>query len=276
MNPLLIRLTSDIPLMLDDRLLALASLTAADVQAAAHPAIGKMKAALAPSYTITNGVAVLPIIGALMQNPDPWSMAFGDAEDLGLLTEQVQKATADSEATAIVLRIDSPGGMMTGGIELADAVTAASKAKPVVAFTDSLCASLGYLVASQADEIVATRSAQVGSIGTILTVADWSKVYDAMGVKLHTFTNAEGTLKTLTPMNEERAAYLQGRADKAFAMFRNRVTAKRPDVKPDVMKGQLFTGEEGKRIGLVDRLGDLGFAVSVARNSARARGRSGG
>jgi signal peptide peptidase SppA len=245
----------------------------ADVQAAAHPVIAKMKEQLRPTYQIRNEVAVLPVSGVLMQNPDPWEMAFGGAEDLNALTELVGRATADPEAQAIVLNLDTPGGMMTGGVELADAVAAADKVKPVIAWTGSLAASLGYLIGSQASQFVATRSAQVGSIGTILSVTDFSALYEKFGVKVHTFTNKEATLKTVLPMNEERAAYLQGRADKAFAMFKGMVTAKRPDVNTDAMKGQVFTAAEGKRLGLVDRVGDLNFAVGLARSEARRRQR---
>jgi signal peptide peptidase SppA len=221
------------------------------------------------------GVAVLPVSGALMMNPDLWSMLIGQAEDLELLTEQVQKMAADPEVGAAILRLDTPGGMMTGGIELADAVAELTSRKPVIAWTGSLCASLGYLVASQASEIVATRSAQVGSIGTILSVMDWTEYLKGLGVKIHTFTNKEGSLKSILPMNEERSAYLQGRADSAFAMFRDMVKAKRPDVKDGTMKGQIFTAGEAQSLGLVDRIGDFNFALGLARQMARARSRSG-
>lgn len=274
MNRFLLRLTSEIPLMLDDRLVALSAMRPEDVQAAAHPAVAKAKAALAPQYTINNGVAVLPIEGGLMQKPDFWDMALGFEEDVDMLTELVARAGADADAESVVLKIDSPGGMLTGGIELADAVAAVAKKKPVVAWTGGMAASLGYMVASQAQIIVTTRSAQVGSIGTILSVADWSKLYEGLGVKIHTFTNKEATVKTVTPMNEERERYLQDRVDKAFGMFRSRVTAKRPQIGADSMNGKLVTGEEGKRLGMVDRIGDLNFAISVARAEARARKRN--
>lgn len=274
MNPFLIRLTHEIPFMLDERLVALAAMSnVGDVQGAAHPVIAKMKEQLRPTYQVRNEVAVVPISGVLMQNPNPWEMAFGDAEDLNALTDLVAKATADSEAQSIVLNLDTPGGMMTGGVELADAVAAANRVKPVVAWTGSLAASLGYLVGSQASQFVATRSAMVGSIGTVLSVTDFAGFYEKLGVKVHTFTNKEGSLKTVLPMNEERAAYLQSRADKAFAMFKGMVTATRPEVTADSMKGQVFTAAEGKKLGLVDRLGDLNFAVALARQEARRRQR---
>lgn len=276
MNPFLIRLTHEIPFMHDERLIALAALSpGGDVQAAAHPVIAKMKEQLKPTYQVRNEVAVVPVSGVLMQNPNPWEMAFGDAEDLNALTDLVVRATLDPEAQAIVLNLDTPGGMMTGGVELADAVASANKVKPVIAWTGSLAASLGYLVGSQASQFVATRSAMVGSIGTILSVTDFAGLYERFGVKVHTFTNQEGTLKTVLPMNEERAAYLQGRADKAFALFKGMVTATRPNVTADAMKGQVFTAAEGKKLGLVDRLGDLGFAVGLARQEARRRQRGG-
>lgn len=279
MNPFLLRLSTDVPMMLEDRLIALASMTAddvqkaANVQGAAHPGIAKFKEQLAPKYTLAaSGVAVLPVAGALMMNPDLWSMLLGQAEDLELLTEQVQRMAADSEVGAAVLRFDTPGGMMTGGIEFADAVAELNAKKPVIAWTGSLCASLGYLVASQASEVVATRSAQVGSIGTILSVMDWTEYLKGLGVKIHTFTNKEGTLKSILPMNEERSAYLQGRADSAFAIFRDMVKAKRPDVKDGTMKGQVFTAGEAQGLGLVDRIGDFNFALGLARQMARKRG----
>lgn len=274
MNPFLVRLATEIPFLVDDVLItAVASFEARSpgVMAAAHPQMEKMRKDLKPQCTMTDGVGVIPVSGVLMQKPDLYSAFFGEAEDPADIADLVNSAAKDPKCKAIVLNLDTPGGMMTGGVELADAVAEAAKVKPVVAWTGSLCASLGYLIASQCSAVISTRAAQVGSIGTILSVTDLSALYEKFGVKVHTFTNTEGTLKALTPMNDERATYLQGRADAAFATFKGMVSQARPGIKPESMKGQIFTGSEAVKNGMVDCIGSLPFAIEAAREMSSGK-----
>lgn len=277
MTPIHSRMLEDVPFVHAQSFnsLLVRSTNRLDPQAAEHPYFKRLREGLRPQMEKMGDVAVVPVMGALVRRPELIDLAYGDAEDTDQVRAMVAQAAADPEIKGILLNIDSPGGFYTGGPELADAVRAADQAKPVVAHTSGMMASLAYWVGSQASAIVASRSAAVGSIGVYITVYDFSAYLERLGVKVEVFKNTEGSLKALgvmgTSLSDEQRDYLRGRAQAGFNEFRKTVRATRPDVKDEAMQGQTFNGSEAKSMGLIDRVGDLNFALSVLRREMRFR-----
>jgi len=228
---------------------------------------------LAPKATLLgDGVAIVPMQGPIAHAPDVWDMMFDGVEDSRSILSMVNSVANNSDVKGVLLDINSPGGMVTGGTDIADAVKAMAKKKPVVAWSGGMMASLAYQIGSQATEVITSASASVGSIGTIITFADVSKALEQMGVKMEVITNKEAEFKGITQgvaLSESQRGYLQDRAQKAFDEFASMVTAKRPNVKDSSMRGQVFWGKEAKSAGLVDRIGDQGFALGILRQMAR-------
>jgi ClpP class serine protease len=97
----------------------------------------------------------------------------------------VSEPLADSDVKAIVLDVDSPGGVISGVAELAGELRGLrGGAKPIVAHADYLVASAAYWIASQADEIIATPSALVGSVGVYSMHVDQSGWLEQLGIKV--------------------------------------------------------------------------------------------
>jgi protease IV len=184
---------------------------------------------------------------------------------LGMLNE----CEDDSECKGVLLRMDTPGGMMVGGPEIADAVAKLRMSKPVVAHAGGVCASLGYMIASQANEVIANRSAIVGSIGVIASVANYTDLLSKMGIRFDVFTNKEAKFKAAgaigTNLSAEQRDNIQQSVDSAFTVFKSAVTSARPQVKPEAMQGQTYRGSEAQSVGLVDRVGGENYAMSVLK-----------
>jgi len=269
MKSFLRRLNSDIPLLNLSTLEFLIS-SHTDVQAAEHPFFQRIRADLAPKIEMKNGIAIVPVQGTLAYNPDAWEMLYDGVEDSRNVMTMIQHAAANPDVSGILLRMDTPGGMMLGGPEIADAVSAARASKPVVAHAGGLCCSLGYMIASQANEIVSNRSAIVGSIGVISSVTDYSKLLENLGIKFEYFTNKEAKFKGAgaigTSLTDDQRSQLQSQVDSAFGVFKTVVLSARPQVKLEAMQGQTFRGSEAKTLGLVDRIGDESFATGVLRS----------
>lgn len=268
MNTFRRRLGTDVPLMTMDVLVHLAGAgwTERDLQAAEHPYLKEMRSKMTPKVEMLGDVAIVPVQGALAYNPDPWEMVYG-VEDSRSVLKMVNEAAGNAEASAILLRMDSPGGMLLGGPEIADAITAATKQKPVVAHIGGMGASLGYMIAAQANYVVANRSALVGSIGVIASVVDYTAMLESMGIKMEYFVNKEAKFKAAgamgNPLTEDHREYFQDRVDSAFAMFKDMVLARRPQVGVETMRGQIFRGEEARQAGLVDAVGGENFALKM-------------
>jgi signal peptide peptidase SppA len=222
-----------------------------------------------PNVKVDNqGIATIAITGALMRSPSLYELFTGNAEDTDHVREAVNAVAGDSNVRGIVLAIDSPGGMFNGGPELADAVRAARHQKPVVAHVSGMAASLAYMIASEAHQIVASPSASVGSIGAIAAHVDISGMLGQFGVKVEVFRSAGADLKAPgvygTTLTEAQRETFQSTVDKVGSIFTGRVTQARPKARIAGLRGKMFLGDEAADLGLIDWAGDAALARALA------------
>jgi signal peptide peptidase SppA len=270
MNPFLKRLATDTPLLNTETLdwLSALSVSPDDIRLAEHPALKSIRQACATKLEMDGNVAIVPIQGTLAHNPDAMEVAVCGVEDSRHVVKMIEQADA-SKASGILLRMDTPGGMMLGGPEIADAVATARKSKPVVAHAGGYCASLGYMIASQANHVMANRSAIVGSIGVIASVADYTALLSRLGIKIEHLTNKDAKYKAVgaigTSLTDDHRDYLQAQLESAFGVFKSAVLSNRPLVRQSAMQGQTFRGSEAVGVGLVDSIGSESAALAMLK-----------
>lgn len=140
------------------------------------------------------------------------------------MNKQFNELSENSEIDTIVLHFRSGGGESTGLFEFANDINNSSKR--VIAFTDTMMASAAYLLGSAADVIVATPSAELGSIGVRMSIV---KVESPSNVEIHTFQ--AGGQKTFgdphIAITEAEKSFFQGRVDKMFKEFVSAVSVHR-------------------------------------------------
>lgn len=198
-------------------------------------------------------VARVVMRGTLMKG----TSSFGGTSTVQLRRD-IRQAAADPNVSGILLDIDSPGGTVAGTADLANEVKAARKRKPVWAHIDDLGASAAYWVASQADQVFANdKTALVGSIGTLMTVYDYSGQAEKEGVRPNVF--ATGPLKGAgtpgSPVSEEQRAYFQKLVDDSQASFDAAVRSGRGMTAAQlaaVRTGGVFTASEALDLKLID------------------------
>lgn len=213
-------------------------------------------------------VAVLPIMGTITHRASFITEASGFASTQKL-SRQFAELAADPEIRAIVLDVDSPGGTVPGVPELAEQIyRARTPDRPIVAVANSLAASAAYWLAASADEIVATPSATVGSIGVFSVHADLSRALDAEGVK-YTLISA-GKYKTegnpYEPMGEDAQAAQQAFVDAFYNRFvadvaRGRGVEDRA-VREGYGEGRVLGANAARSAGLIDRIGTLEATIA--------------
>lgn len=240
---------------------------------AEHPGLKALRESMRPKMTMReDGIAVLPIYGLLARRPAPFEMLFGGFEDSAALLEMVQRAAANPNVKGALFDVDSPGGFMQGGPEIADAVRTFG-GKPTVAFVGGDGASLAYWIASQAGAVVGSLSASVGGIGAFSTHVDQSRMLESLGIKVEVFKNKEADFKAAgvlgTSLTEPQRQHRQERIQDGFAQFRSAVKAARPQIKDDAMRGQTFEGAAAKKAGLVDAVGGMSFAIGLLKRQMR-------
>lgn len=209
-------------------------------------------------YMVLDGTAIIPIRGIMGKHLSSLEMMCG-ACSIDLVSAYLDEAMEDPSVSRILLRIDSPGGQVTGTPELADKVSSIRRAgeKDIIAFTDSLCASAAYYVASGCHYILCTRSAIVGSVGVVMSFVNFSKAYEQMGIEHNIFTtgNFKATGNPARQLTDEEKAWAQNHVEETFSDFRQAVIDGRgDDVSPEVWEAQIFEGPKAVEAGLVDEV----------------------
>ena len=184
-------------------------------------------------------------------------------------------AAKDAKVKAIVFRISSPGGSDTASEQILAGLRAAKAAgKPVVVSMGTYAASGGYWIASEASEIVSEPTTLTGSIGVFggkFALGDALARYgvDMRGLSVGgEFADAFAAGHPFTPA--QRAA-ISDWMDRIYAGFVQRVSTGRHlpvDRVREIAKGRVWTGEQAKGLGLVDRIGGFYDAVAEAKRLA--------
>jgi protease-4 len=186
----------------------------------------------------------------------------------------LREAAADDSVSAIVLRVNSPGGSVTASETIWREVKMARESgKPLVASMGAVAASGGYYVAMAADAIVANPATITGSIGVITGKLVVRGLKGRLGVASDTVrTNANADAWSAdAPFTPEQRAHREAEADLMYADFVDRVAEGRKLSIDDVdgaARGRVWTGADAAERGLVDELG--GFRAAVRRAKALA------
>lgn len=211
-------------------------------------------------YSVKNGIAHIPIKGILIKEVPRIFTFFGiQATSYLDIEQQVKQAVSDPKVKSIVLDVDSPGGLVSGVMETADAIRAAREIKPVTAVVDEIAASGAYWLASQASIITASRTAQIGSIGVFSVYVDYSDYAKKIGAKVHVIKSGEhkGMGVVGAPITEKQIAGIQNIIDQLAENFVDSVVMGRGKKKKDIEKcatGQIWLSGEAMSLGLIDNV----------------------
>jgi protease-4 len=192
--------------------------------------------------------------------------------------EQFERFEDNEEVKALVLRIDSPGGTVVAAQEIYSEIKKLRENKVVLASMGNVAASGGYYVACAAQEIVANPGTITGSIGVISEHPNIEQLMKKVGLKSEVLKG--GRFKDLgnptREMTEEERGLLQELVDDIHRQFVRDVALGRgmsiEEIAP-LADGRIFTGEQAKEKGLVDRLGNLQDALDRAAELAGIKGK---
>lgn len=218
-------------------------------------------------------VAVVTLHGPIVSGKGgPQGLPFGNSSAGGdTIAASLREAAADDSVSAIVLRVDSPGGSVTGSETIWREVNRIREGgKPVVASMGAVAASGGYYVSMGADAIVANAGTITGSIGVVTGKLVARELKDRLGVgsdSVRTNENADAW-SVNKPFTDEQHAHVEAEADLFYTDFIERVAQGRKltvDAVDAVARGRVWTGADAHERGLVDELGGLRTAINKAK-----------
>ncbi|MDR3709952.1 MAG: S49 family peptidase [Capsulimonadaceae bacterium] len=209
-------------------------------------------------YTLDdNGVACLCVAGVMTKRPVSW----GQNTSTVLLRRAIRQAAMDEAVRAIALIVDSPGGQVSGTADLADEIRAARGRKPVGAYIEDVGCSAAYWAASQADFIYCNRTAQVGSIGTLLVVEDSSKAHETAGIAVHVIGTGKfkGAGVDGAPLTDDQADDFRRLTEEINAQFVSSVSLMRgiSGEAISALEARTYVGKAAVAKGLVDKVASV-------------------
>ena len=233
-----------------------------------------------PAYHLTSsGVAIVPLMGVLGPRMNMMTRISG-----GTSTQQfsaaMRQAAADKDVRGILIRTDSPGGVITGTPEAAATVREVAARKPVVSYVEGWGTSAGYWIPAAATKVFAGEGSYVGSVGVYRLHVETSKA-DATAGRNYTLISAgrhKVDANSYEPLSDQGRATLQEGVDDAYAMFVSAVAKYRgvstSDVENGYGQGKYFLAPKALARGLIDGVRTIEQAVAEVAEMASAGGRA--
>jgi signal peptide peptidase SppA len=223
-----------------------------------------------PAGRRAGSVAVLPLFGTIFPRANMMTDISGatSAERFGA---QFDELIMDPDVGAIVLDVDSPGGMAAGVEELSQKIYGARGQKPIVAVANYEMDSAAYWIGSSADEVVITPSGELGSIGVWAAHDDISGALSQEGIKRTLIS--EGKYKVegnpWEPLTEEARSAIQASVREVYDVF-IRDVARNRGVKPAAVRngfgeGRVVGARQAVELGMADQIGTLEETIKRLR-----------
>ncbi len=220
-------------------------------------------------------IAVIEAKG-MMVTGESFTDIFTGTEVMGAETiaRAVRYTRMDDSIKAVVLRIDSGGGLVIAADVIWNELIQLTVKKPLIVSMGDIAASGGYYIAAPADVIVAEPGTITGSIGVVAGKYSLKGLYNKLGVSKEIIKRGKNAdfYSEYSSYPPEEQAIIQKQIKEIYVDFVSKVTRGRKQLtRADVEKisqGLIWTGRQAKENGLVDELGGLSEALSIAQTKA--------
>lgn len=219
--------------------------------------------------TKEKNVAIVAAVGEILDGSHPSGTIGGDST-----AALLRRALSDESVSAVVLRVDSPGGSVFASEVIAHEIQALKAAgKPVVASMGSVAASGGYWIAVETDKVMASPATVTGSIGVFGMFPTYQRTLDAIGIATDGVGSTPwvGQLRPDREMSDQTKALFQLIINDTYDDFISGVAEARQmdkDAVDKVAQGQVWSGTDALQFGLVDELGTFEDAIRIAAELA--------
>lgn len=215
-------------------------------------------------------VAIVVAEGEIGDGQAPAGRVGGDST-----SALIRSAREDDKVKAVVLRVNSPGGSAFASEQIRRELELTRAAgKPVVVSMGDVAASGGYWIAMAADEVIAEPATITGSIGVFGMLPTAQGLMDKVGVRTGGYrtTWLVGAYDFRRDLDPRFAQLVQASIGHIYTDFTTKAAAARSTTREAidaVAQGRIWTGEQARGHGLIDRTGTLADAVKAARERAK-------
>lgn len=214
-----------------------------------------------------DGIAIVTITGPLYKRKSPFQSNYRSiGEALDVLLSQTPRA--------VILKMDTPGGMVDGLESVVRKVEQLSQQTLVVVSCQGMLCSAGYRIAAMAGTIFATEDSEAGSIGTYWQFIDYSAAFAEAGLKSVMLTTGpfKGIGAIGEPINDDQRAFLQDLTDKTNQAILQDVKNGRgftDEQLSQVSDGRFWLASEALSLGLIDEIGSMSDVLTAIRSQTK-------
>ena len=190
------------------------------------------------------GTAIVSVEGIIGKRLSMLETMCGGV-DLDEVTNQLRQARDNPEVTNILLYFNSPGGTVTGVREAGEVIKEVNAVKPIIGYSDTVCASAAYWLASQCSAFYCAASADIGSVGVYSIFMDYSKQLENEGIKVNAIYSGKWKLAgaDFKPMTDEEKQMFKADIDGIHAQFNAAVLSNREIKLEYLVDSNVFRGE---------------------------------
>ena len=218
-------------------------------------------------------IGIVYAVGSISHGKNRRDVLFGETMGSDTITEAIRSMRKDPSVKAVVLRVDSPGGVMSASDLIRREVEVTRKVKPVIVSMGRVAASGGYHISCGATKILADEATVTGSIGVFNLWFHTRGLYEKLGANKEILVrgkhaDAMPTWRDVTPEDME---LLQQMVDEFYRRFVDAVAEGRGmtyDAVDQIAQGRVWSGRAALGNGLVDRIGGLTAAITLAKQEA--------
>jgi signal peptide peptidase SppA len=226
---------------------------------------------------VRGNVAIIPVTGPLFPKASMMDTMCG-AVSMEVIAQDISAAMENPNVDGIMLDIDSPGGVAFGPAETADIIAKYAQTKPIIAYVAGMACSAAYWIASAATEIVAHKSAILGSIGVVCAYGVQQGL-DQDGYKHFEIVSSNAKNKRPDPTTDAGKAEIMRELNDIERVFIGDVAKNRgvteETVKTQFGEGGVLIAEDAIRVGMADRLGSFEDALSGFQTSLHLKRKGG-
>ena len=219
--------------------------------------------------TSSNKIALVYAEGEIVNGQGGVQQVGGDS-----FARQFRRLRQDEDVKAVVLRINSPGGSVTGSDVIQREVQLTRQKKPVIVSMGNYAASGGYWIATAANHIFAEPSTITGSIGVFGLQFNVQKLANNNGLAWDVVKTSRyaDSITVSRPKTPQELAIAQKSVNQIYNQFLNKVAQSRnlPKQKvAQIAQGRVWSGQDAKKLGLVDEIGGIDRAINYAAKEAK-------
>ncbi len=228
-----------------------------------------------PRRSTKPGIGIVYLDGAIMPGTGGGNPLLADSAAFsGTIRKALDEAAEDDAIKAVVFRVNSPGGSAVASEVILNATRRVAAKKPLIISMGDVAASGGYYVACGSGMILAEDSTITGSIGVVSGKFATTPMWNKLGISFTPIQRGKNAslLSSAKVFTDGERQALQAYMDSTYDVFKGHVTQARGEhlKKPieEIAGGRVYTGRQALELGLVDRIGGLDDAITIAAERA--------